>query len=220
MQRPNLRAPARDNNVVSGSHCLVSMRWAVDSWMVPKQRAGRRSAESGQGLPTAARAKTARIAGQSDQVSAIRPGTVVGCGDHRSIPPRTASGVKVDARSERWREHRKKVRAEIVEAAFRAIDRLGPERQLCGRSPRRRVPPNRRSTATSPTNPTCSPQIGERMRDMLWAAVIPASIDIESDSARQVIGRSGRTLRRLVDEHPNVCVSCCRAGSPNSPRPR
>src|SRR6202034_3190522 len=36
-------------------------------------------------------------------------------------------GVKVDARSERWREHRKKVRAEIVEAAFRAIDRLRPD---------------------------------------------------------------------------------------------
>ena len=35
--------------------------------------------------------------------------------------------MKVDARSERWREHRKKVRAEIVDAAFRAIDRLGPE---------------------------------------------------------------------------------------------
>jgi hypothetical protein len=28
-------------------------------------------------------------------------------------------GVKVDARSERWREHRKKVRSEIVDAAFR-----------------------------------------------------------------------------------------------------
>ena len=34
---------------------------------------------------------------------------------------------KVDARSERWREHRKKVRAEIVDAAFRAIDLHGPE---------------------------------------------------------------------------------------------
>lgn len=40
------------------------------------------------------------------------------------------SGVKVDARSERWREHRKKVRSEIVDAAFRAIDRLGPEVSL------------------------------------------------------------------------------------------
>ena len=48
--------------------------------------------------------------------------------------PRSRSGhepgVKVDARSERWREHRKKVRAEIVDAAFRAIDRLGPELSL------------------------------------------------------------------------------------------
>lgn len=41
--------------------------------------------------------------------------------------PGTKPGVKVDARSERWREHRKKVRREIVEAAFRAIDRLGPD---------------------------------------------------------------------------------------------
>ena len=39
-------------------------------------------------------------------------------------------GVKVDARSERWREHRKKVRAEIVDAAFRAIDHLGPDVSL------------------------------------------------------------------------------------------
>lgn len=41
--------------------------------------------------------------------------------------PSAKPGVKVDARSERWREHRKKVRNEIVDAAFRAIDRLGPE---------------------------------------------------------------------------------------------
>jgi len=41
--------------------------------------------------------------------------------------PGPKPGVKVDARSERWREHRKKVRSEIVEAAFRAIDRLGPD---------------------------------------------------------------------------------------------
>ena len=41
--------------------------------------------------------------------------------------PGPKPGVKVDARSERWREHRKKVRSEIVDAAFRAIDRLGPD---------------------------------------------------------------------------------------------
>jgi len=32
--------------------------------------------------------------------------------------PSGEPGVKVDARSERWREHRKKVRSEIVDAAF------------------------------------------------------------------------------------------------------
>src|SRR5262249_784887 len=38
--------------------------------------------------------------------------------------PSAKPGRKVDARSERWREHRQKVRGEIVEAAFRAIERL------------------------------------------------------------------------------------------------
>ena len=38
--------------------------------------------------------------------------------------------MKVDARSERWREHRKRVRSEIVDAAFRAIDQLGPDLSL------------------------------------------------------------------------------------------
>ena len=50
----------------------------------------------------------------------------------RKLPvplPGSGSG-KVDARSERWREHRKKVRTEIVDAAFRAIDRSGPEVSL------------------------------------------------------------------------------------------
>jgi len=49
---------------------------------------------------------------------------------HPSVKP----GVKVDARSERWREHRKKVRGEIVEAAFRAIETalplIGPGKSL------------------------------------------------------------------------------------------
>ena len=49
----------------------------------------------------------------------------------RVTRPRPGAGSgKVDARSERWREHRKKVRAEIVDAAFRAIDKRGPEVSL------------------------------------------------------------------------------------------
>ena len=46
--------------------------------------------------------------------------------------------------------------------------------------------------------------IGERLRDMLWAAIFPA-IDISADPAREVIQRSVEKYVDLVDEHPNVC---------------
>ena len=65
------------------------------------------------------------------QVSDGRAGTVLSVRiGPRTRPSGDAAAVKVDARSERWREHRKKVRAEIVDAAFRSIDRLGPELSL------------------------------------------------------------------------------------------
>ena len=110
--------------------------------------------------------------------------------------------MKVDARSERWREHRKKVRAEIIDAAFRAIDRLGPNvsvREIAEEAGTAKPKIYRHFTDKS----DMFAQIGERMRDMLWAAVIP-SINIESDSARQVIGRAVEHYVELVDEHPNV----------------
>ena len=45
--------------------------------------------------------------------------------------------------------------------------------------------------------------IGERLRDMLWAAVFP-SIDFATDSAREIIRRSVEEYVNLVDQHPNV----------------
>ena len=45
--------------------------------------------------------------------------------------------------------------------------------------------------------------IGERMRDMLWAAIIP-SINVETDSAREIVGRGVEHYVELVDQHPNV----------------
>ena len=119
-----------------------------------------------------------------------------------SIPLTGQPGVKVDARSERWREHRKKVRAEIVEAAFRAIDRLGPNvsvREIAEEAGTAKPKIYRHFTDKS----DMFAQIGERMRDMLYSAVIP-SINIESDSARQVIGRAVEHYVELVDQHPNV----------------
>jgi AcrR family transcriptional regulator len=108
--------------------------------------------------------------------------------------PRSRSGhepgVKVDARSERWREHRKKVRAEIVDAAFRAIDRLGPElslREIAEEAGTAKPKIYRHFTDKS----DLFQAIGERMRDMLWSI-------------------STRTS----------CGSSCRAGSPINRRPR
>src|ERR1700759_3729542 len=111
-------------------------------------------------------------------------------------------GVKVDARSERWREHRKKVRGEIVEAAFRAIDRLRPDlsvREIAEEAGTAKPKIYRHFTDKS----DLFQAIGQRMRDMLWAAIIP-SIDVETDSAREIVGRGVEHYVELVDQHPNV----------------
>ena len=111
-------------------------------------------------------------------------------------------GVKVDARSERWREHRKKVRSEIVDAAFRAIDRLGPElslREIAEEAGTAKPKIYRHFTDKS----DLFQAIGERLRDMLWAAIFP-SINLATDPAREVIRRSVEQYVDLVDQHPNV----------------
>ena len=103
-------------------------------------------------------------------------------------------GVKVDARSERWREHRKKVRAEIVEAAFRAIDRLGPDlsvREIAEEAGTAKPKIYRHFTDKS----DLFQAIGERLRDMLWAAIFP-SIDFATDSAREIIRSQRRGVRQ------------------------
>lgn len=108
----------------------------------------------------------------------------------------------MDARSERWREHRKKVRAEIVDAAFRAIDRQGPEvslREIAEEAGTAKPKIYRHFTDKS----DLFQAIGQRLRDMLWAAIFP-SIDLSVDSGRDVIRRSVEQYVRLVDEHPNV----------------
>mgnify|MGYP002146004386 CR=1 FL=1 len=109
---------------------------------------------------------------------------------------------KVDARSERWREHRKKVREEIVDAAFRAIDRLGPNvsvREIAEEAGTAKPKIYRHFADKS----DMFDQIGERFRDMLWAAIIP-SIDMEKDSVGDIIGRGVEHYVELVDQHPNV----------------
>ncbi|WP_299556442.1 TetR/AcrR family transcriptional regulator [uncultured Mycolicibacterium sp.] len=122
----------------------------------------------------------------------------------RGARPRSGgeSGGKVDARRERWREHRKKVRAEIVDAAFRAIDRLGPDlslREIAQEAGTAKPKIYRHFTDKSDLHQA----IGKRLRDMLWAAIFP-SIDLAADTGRQIIRRAVEQYVRLVDEHPNV----------------
>jgi len=110
--------------------------------------------------------------------------------------------VKVDARSERWREHRKKVRSEIVDAAFRAIDRLGPEvslREIAEEAGTAKPKIYRHFTDKS----DLFQAIGERLRDILWAAIFP-TINLATDPAREVIRRSVEQYVLLVDEHHEI----------------
>src|SRR6201993_2140771 len=132
--------------------------------------------------------------------------------------PARASGTpgKVDARSERWREHRKKVRAQIVDAAFRAIDKLGPElsvREIAEEAGTAKPKIYRHFTDKS----DLFQAIGERLRDMLWAAIFP-SINLATDSAREVIRRSVEEYVTLVDKHPNVLRVFIQGRSSASPQ--
>jgi AcrR family transcriptional regulator len=116
--------------------------------------------------------------------------------------PSAKPGRKVDARSERWREHRKKVRGEIVEAAFRAIERVGPEvsvREIAEEAGTAKPKIYRHFHDKS----DLFEAIGTRLRDMLWAAIFP-SINLATDSAREVIRRAVEEYANLVDKHPNV----------------
>ena len=109
--------------------------------------------------------------------------------------------MKVDARSERWREHRKKVRSEIVDAAFRAIDRLGPNvsvREIAEEAGTAKPKIYRHFTDKS----DMFQAIGERMRDMLWAAIIPVDQRGERLRARRSSAAASSTTCELVDRTP------------------
>lgn len=110
--------------------------------------------------------------------------------------------VKVDARSERWREHRKKVRAEIVDAAFRSIDKHGPEvslREIAEEAGTAKPKIYRHFKDKS----DLFQAIGKRLRDMLWTAIF-SNIDAATDPTREVVRRGVAEYVNLVEQHPNV----------------
>lgn len=122
-------------------------------------------------------------------------------GTTRTKPAETGER-KVDARSERWKEHREKVRGEIVDAAFRSIDRLGPEvsvREVAAEAGTAK-PKIYRHFADKDD---LFEAVGTRLRDDLWSAIF-ASIDVATDSLRELVRRSVEEYVALVDDHPNV----------------
>ncbi len=122
---------------------------------------------------------------------------------------------KVDARSERWREHRKKVRAEIVDAAFRSIDKHGPEvslREIAEEAGTAKPKIYRHFTDKS----DLFQAIGKRLRDMLWAAIF-SNIDAATDPTREVVRRGGCRVRQPRRAAPPQRVAIHVAG-PLPPR--
>ena len=109
----------------------------------------------------------------------------------------------MDARSERWREHRKKVRSEIVDAAFRAIDRLGPDvslREIAEEAGTAKPKIYRHFTDKS----DLFQAIGERTARHVVGGDLP--VDQPGDRlrrARSSAAASSSTCE-LVDQHPNV----------------
>ncbi len=119
---------------------------------------------------------------------------------------RTVTGevatTRPDARRERWNEHRKKVRSDIVDAAFRTLDQFGPEvslQQIAAEAGTAKPKIYRHFTDKA----DLFHAIGKRLRDLLWARIFP-NIDFAADPTREVVGRAVAEYVALVEEHPNV----------------
>ena len=94
------------------------------------------------------------------------------------------------------------MRAQIVDAAFRAIDRLGPDvsiREIAEEAGTAKPKIYRHFNDKS----DLFQAIGRRLRDMLWTAIFPG-LDFANDPTREVIRRSVGEYVNLVDQHPNV----------------
>ncbi|NMN98007.1 TetR/AcrR family transcriptional regulator [Nocardiaceae bacterium YC2-7] len=119
--------------------------------------------------------------------------------------PRTdkdQDGPRVDARSERWREHRVQVRNELVEAAIRALDKIGPEVTMDDIA--------REAGAAKPKlyrhfsdKLDLYSAIVENVQGLLWGRIM-ASINLLADPAGELVTRSAAEYALVVTEHPNV----------------
>jgi AcrR family transcriptional regulator len=101
--------------------------------------------------------------------------------DKDEMPPE-----RVDARTERWREHRKKVRGEFVDAAFRALDKFGPEVSMGD---------------IAKEAGAAKPKLYRHFEDK---TDLYNAIDLTHNSARDLVRRGAAEYVLVVTEHPNV----------------
>ncbi|WP_054812350.1 TetR/AcrR family transcriptional regulator [Nocardia arizonensis] len=113
-----------------------------------------------------------------------------------------APAKRVDARTERWREHRRKVRDEFVDAAFRALDTFGPDVSM-GDIAKEAGAAKPKLYRHFEDKTDLYNAIVDRVRDLLWERVT-SCIDLTNDPARELIRRGAAEYVVVVTEHPNV----------------
>jgi len=109
---------------------------------------------------------------------------------------------RIDARSSRWEAHRVLVRAELVDAAYRAFGKYGPDASMDDIA--------REAGATKPKlyrhfkdKLGLRAAVIERAKELMWSNVL-ATVDFGSDPIRNVMNQLVEQYAQLVDEHKNV----------------
>ncbi|MEV6277398.1 TetR/AcrR family transcriptional regulator [Nocardia sp. NPDC051832] len=120
----------------------------------------------------------------------------------RAIGTASAGPKRVDARTERWRAHRLEVRAEFVDAAFRALGKFGPEVSM-GDIAKEAGAAKPKLYRHFEDKTDLYNAIVDRVRDMLWDRIV-AGVDLTHDSVRDLVRRGAADYVLVVTEHPNV----------------
>jgi AcrR family transcriptional regulator len=106
-----------------------------------------------------------------------------------------------DARSDRWREHRATVRAELVEATLRAIEEYGPDLSIDD-VVRTADIPRPKLYRYFEDKDTLFAAVGERVQELVLERVVP-HFDL-SGTAIELVRSALAAYVDLVDERPNV----------------
>ncbi|MFI2281714.1 TetR/AcrR family transcriptional regulator [Nocardia beijingensis] len=109
---------------------------------------------------------------------------------------------RVDARTERWREHRHKVREEFVDAALRALDKYGPAVSM-GDIAKEAGAAKPKLYRHFEDKTDLYNAIVDRVRDLLWEQVM-TSFDPTGDSAGDLVRRAASEYVLVVARQPNV----------------